>query len=595
VCGFAAELRRDGDADRDALRAMAAVLEPRGPDAEGERFLGASGLVHRRLKIIDLSERGAQPMHDPRTGTTIVFNGCIYNHHELRAELEKLGNAFRSASDTEVLLVGWAQWGEGLLERLKGMFAFALLEEASGRLVLVRDRLGIKPVYLADLPGGGLRAASTLPALLEGGGVDTSIDPVALHHYLSWHSVVPAPRTILRGVRKLAPATVLTVERDGTRRERRYWDPPFARDAARSDWTERDWTEAVRDALETAVRRRMVSDVPVGVLLSGGLDSSLIVAMLAGQGQRGLATFSIGFPDVAGREGNEFRYSDLMAREFATEHERIEATREDLLAALPHAIAAMSEPMISHDAVAFYMLSEVVARTRKVVQSGQGADEVFAGYSWYQPLAHEDRGDGTGVEDYRREFFDRDHDGVLDLAAPGAVVNEDVSRAFAEEWFARDGADSPVDRALRIDTEIMLVDDPVKRVDNMTMAHGLEARVPFLDHDLVELAAACPPSLKLAEGGKGVLKRLARGVVPDAVIDREKGYFPVPALTHLEAPVVELVGDALRSGAARERGLFRPDVIEAMLADPNAARTNLDGSTLWQVGLLELWLQHHGV
>jgi asparagine synthase (glutamine-hydrolysing) len=338
----------------------------------------------------------------------------------------------------------------------------------------------------------------------------------------------------------------------------------------------------------------MVADVPVGVLLSGGLDSSLIVAMLADQGQRGLATFSIGFPDVAGREGNEFRYSDLMAREFATEHERIEATREDLLGALPRAIAAMSEPMISHDAVAFFMLSEVVARTRKVVQSGQGADEVFAGYSWYRPLAQEDSGAGTGVDDYRREFFDRDHDGVLGLAAPGTVASEDVSRMFAEEWFAREGADSPVDRALRIDTEIMLVDDPVKRVDNMTMAHGLEARVPFLDHDLVELAAACPPELKLAEGGKGVLKRLARGLVPDAVIDREKGYFPVPALTHLEAPVVELVGDALRSDAARDRGLFRTDVVDAMLADPNAARTNLDGSTLWQVGLLELWLQQHG-
>jgi asparagine synthase (glutamine-hydrolysing) len=255
----------------------------------------------------------------------------------------------------------------------------------------------------------------------------------------------------------------------------------------------------------------------------------------------------------------------------------------------------MSEPMISHDAVAFFMLSEVVARTRKVVQSGQGADEVFAGYSWYQPLAQDDRGDGSGVDDYRREFFDRDHDGVLALAAPGAVASEDVSRAFAEEWFARDGADSPVDRALRIDTEIMLVDDPVKRVDNMTMAHGLEARVPFLDHDLVELAAACPPELKLAEGGKGVLKRLARGLVPDAVIDRPKGYFPVPALTHLEAPVVAMVGDALRSDAARDRGLFRQDAVDAMLADPNAARTNLDGSTLWQVGLLELWLQQHGV
>jgi asparagine synthase (glutamine-hydrolysing) len=332
----------------------------------------------------------------------------------------------------------------------------------------------------------------------------------------------------------------------------------------------------------------MVADVPVGVLLSGGLDSSLIVGLLADEGQRGLATFSIGFPDAGGREGNEFRYSDLVASEFATEHRQIRATREDLLEALPHAIAAMSEPMISHDVVAFWMLSRAVARERKVVQSGQGADEVLGGYSWYPPMLE---APGSGLDAYADEFFDRDGAGVAALAAPGAVVAEDVSRAFAREWFERPGADTPVDRALRIDTEVMLVDDPVKRVDNMTMAHGLEARTPFLDHELVELAAACPPGLKLAHGGKGVLKDAARGLVPDAVIDRPKGYFPVPALSHLEGPVVELVADALRSDAARSRGLFREDVVEAMLADPNAHRTNLDGSTLWQAGLLELWLQ----
>lgn len=567
---------------------MGDALAPRGPDGAGERVAGGVGLVHRRLAIIDLSERGAQPMHDPDTGLSVVFNGCIYNYPELRAELERAGHTFRSTSDTEVLLKGWAEWGEGVLGRLVGMFAFCLCEERSGRVTLVRDRLGIKPLYLAELPGGGLRAASTLPALVRAGGVDTSIDPVALHHYLSWHSVVPAPRTILRGVRKLPPATLLDIAPDGTRRERRWWDPPFARDPARSDWGAEDWSDAVLEALRVAVRRRMVADVPVGVLLSGGLDSSLIVGLLADEGQRGLATFSIGFPDAGGREGNEFRYSDLVAETFGTEHRQIRATREDLLTALPHAIEAMSEPMISHDVVAFWMLSQAVARDRKVVQSGQGADEVLGGYSWYPPMLE---ATGSGLDAYADAFFDRDGAGVAELAAPGAVPDDDASRAFAREWFERPGADTPVDRALRIDSEVMLVDDPVKRVDNMTMAHGLEARTPFLDHELVELAAACPPGLKLAHGGKGVLKDAARGLVPDAVIDRPKGYFPVPALSHLEGPVVELVADALRSDAARSRGLFREDVVEAMLADPNAHRTNLDGSTLWQAGLLELWLQ----
>jgi asparagine synthase (glutamine-hydrolysing) len=244
--------------------------------------------------------------------------------------------------------------------------------------------------------------------------------------------------------------------------------------------------------------------------------------------------------------------------------------------------------MVSHDAVAFYLLSEEVAKVRKVVQSGQGADEVFAGYYWYPPLL-EAEGDGLGV--YADTFFDRDHAGIASLTQQ--PLDEDPSRAFAASWFARPGASTAIDRGLRLDAEVMLVDDPVKRVDNMTMAHGLEARTPFLDHDLVELAAACPPELKLAEGGKGVLKRAARGVVPDAVIDRPKGYFPVPALSHLEGPVLELVADAPRSHAARDRGLFREEVVEEMLRDPNAHRTNLDGSTLWQLGLLELWLQSH--
>jgi asparagine synthase (glutamine-hydrolysing) len=588
MCGFAGEVRPRGTPDRAALERMQAVLAPRGPDGEGLWIDGPCGLAHRRLAIIDLSPKGAQPMVDEPLGLTVVFNGCLYNYKELRAELERAGHHFESTSDTEVILKGWAQWRERMLDRFAGMFAFALWEAETGRLVLARDRLGIKPLYLADGPGGGIRFASTLPALVAGGGIDTGVDPVALHHYLSWHSVVPAPRTILRGVRKLPPATLLVVEPDGRRRERRWWDPPFTRDPGRGGWSPEDWEAAMLAALRTAVDRRMVADVPVGVLLSGGLDSSLIVALLAESGQRGLATFSIGFPDAGDREGDEFRYSDLIAREFETDHRQIRVGADRLIAALPRAIEAMSEPMISHDAVAFYLLSEEVARDRKVVQSGQGADEVLGGYYWYPPLLD---APGDGLDTYAGAFFDRDDADVDGLVAE--PVEGDPSRAFAAQWFSRPGAETPVDRALRIDAEVMLVDDPVKRVDNMTMAHGLEARTPFLDHDLVELAARCPPELKLAEGGKGVLKRAARGVVPDGVIDRPKGYFPVPALSHLEGPVLELVTDALTSEAARGRGLFRPAAVDAMLHDPNAARTNLDGSTLWQLGLLELWLQAH--
>jgi asparagine synthase (glutamine-hydrolysing) len=591
MCGFAGELAVSGPADQAATERMAATMGDRGPDGAGAWAQARVALAHRRLKIIDLSSTGSQPMVDPDLGLTIVFNGCIYNHRQLRGQLEREGYRFFSTSDTEVILKAYWHWGRRCVEHFAGMFAFAVYEHDSGRMMLARDRLGIKPLYLAHT-GGALRFASTLPALLAGGDVDTELDPVALHHYLSWHGVVPAPHTILRGVRKLPPATTMIVEPDGRRTAQTYWRASFTRQERYADWDADDWAQAVLAALRTAVERRMVSDVPVGVLLSGGIDSSLIVALLAESGQRGLATFSIGFDDVGDREGNEFRYSDLVAREFETDHHRIHVPTARMLPALDGAIAAMSEPLVSHDAVAFYLLSQEVASSYKVVQSGQGADEVFAGYSWYPPVRD---APGTGADEYQAAFFDRPHEEMAEILQAPYRLDEDPSRAFLDRHFGGSGAAVPVDRALRLDTEIMLVDDPVKRVDNMTMAWGLEARTPFLDHELVELAAACPPELKLAGGGKGVLKAAARAVLPDAVIDRPKGYFPVPALSTLEDATLELIRDAMHGSAARERGLFEPAYVDRLLAAPNEYLTRLEGSKLWQLALLELWLTRHGI
>jgi asparagine synthase (glutamine-hydrolysing) len=591
VCGFAGELAEHGPANREAVERMAATMRDRGPDGAGSWARDRLALSHRRLKIIDLSSTGDQPMTDDELGLTVVFNGCIYNHQELRHELEGEGFRFFSTSDTEVILKAYACWGRECAEHFAGMFAFALYDHDAQRLVLARDRLGVKPLYLADV-AGALRFASTLPALLAGGGIDTELDRVALHHYLSWHAVVPAPRTILNGVRKLPPGTVMTVGPDGTRASERYWRADFSRRADRRDWSEEEWARAVREALRIAVERRMVADVPVGVLLSGGLDSSLIVALLAEGGQRGLATFSVGFDSVGDREGNEFRYSDIVAERFETQHHRFHVSTVEMLPALDGAIAAMSEPMVSHDAVAFYLLSREVAKSYKVVQCGQGADEIFAGYSWYPPLRD---APGTGADAYQRAFFDRPDEEMGSTLEPDFVLEHDPSREFLDDHFGAPGADGPVDRALRLDTEIMLVDDPVKRVDNMTMAWGLEARTPFLDHELVELAAACPPELKLAAGGKGVLKAAGRSLVPDEVIDRPKGYFPVPALSTLEGDTLVLIRETLDAPAAQARGLFRREHLEQLFAAPNQHLTTLEGSKLWQLALLELWLARRGI
>ena len=595
MCGLCGEITFDGTlADTTAVARMVESLVPRGPDGQGAWSNGRVAFGHRRLSVIDLSPCGSQPMVDNELGLTAVFNGCIYDYQELRAELESHGHRFFSHSDTEVILKGYAQWGTDVVSHLHGMFAFVLCERDTGRVVLARDRLGIKPLYLAETPQR-LRFASTLPALLRAGGrggdIDTSIDPVALHHYLTWHAVVPAPRTLLNGVRKLPPATVRVIEPDGTGSEQTYWQPRYERRPEHSGWSARDWEDAVEEALRVAVRRRLVADTPVGVLLSGGLDSSLIVGLLAQEGQTGLATYSIGFDSVAGREGDEFRYSDLVAERFGTDHHRIRVGSDELAGALGHAIGAMAEPMVSHDVVAFDLLSERVSQTIKVVQSGQGADEVFAGYHWYPPLAGLDR--EAAIAEYAERFFDRDHAAMARIVSDRYALAEDPSLAFVRAHMSAPGAETSVDAGLRLNSEIMLVDDPVKRVDNMSMAWGLEARVPFLDHDLVELAAACPPELKLAEGGKGVLKRIGRRIIPSEVIDRPKGYFPVPAITHLEGKVLDLVRDALASQAAVDRGLFRPEYVQGLLAGPNRDLTPLQGNKLWQLGLLELWLQTH--
>lgn len=586
MCGIAG-LYAPGNKEIDSsvLARMTDKLAPRGPDGEGALVLDDVALGHRRLKVIDLSDQAKQPMSDSDLNLDIVFNGCIYNYQELREELRGMGYRFFSSSDTEVILKAYDAWGIECVRRLNGMFAFAIYERESGRLILARDRLGIKPLYLAETKKG-LAFASTLPALLETGEIDTEIDPVALNYYMSFHAVVPAPQTILRGVRKLPSATIRIYEKNGRQSEETYWSLKVGFDKTELAPTAEEWQEQVMDALRLAVKRRMVADVPVGVLLSGGLDSSLIVGLLAEKGQTGLSTFSVGFEAAGGELGDEFQYSDIIADHFGTDHHKIEVPSARLLQNLPDTIAAMSEPMVSHDSIGFYLLSQEVSKHLKVVQSGQGADEIFAGYHWYPPLLES----SNGASDYKKLFLDRDYDEYREAVNPN-YVDANHANFFVDTRFNFKDGKYPADKALHLDTTVMLTDDPVKRVDNMTMAWGLEARVPFLDHELVELAGKIPASMKVGNGGKWILKEAARDILPNAVIDRSKGCFPVPALKHIQGPYLELVSDALKSRAALDRRLFQPAYIDKMLKNPDEHITPLRGSKLWQLALLELWLQ----
>ncbi len=589
MCGISGELRfNHRPADLAAVERITHHLAPRGPDAHGFHSQGSIALGHRRLKIMDLEDASGQPMIDSQLGLSLVFNGAIYNYPELRAELQALGYQFFSEGDTEVLLKGYHAWGADLLPKLNGMFAFAIWERDKRELFIARDRLGVKPLYLSHT-AERLRFASTLPALLQGGDIDKTLDPVALNHYLNFHAVVPAPRTILANVQKLPPATWMRIDAHGNTTQKTWWTLDYGPAANEQAYGLNEWRDLTLDSLREAVAIRQRAAVDVGVLLSGGVDSSLLVGLLREVGVENLSTFSIGFQDAGGERGDEFQYSDLIAQHYGTRHHQLRIDEREIIEQLPAAFRAMSEPMVSHDCIAFYLLSREVAKHCKVVQSGQGADELFAGYHWY-PLVD---GAADPYAAYRAAFLDRSYDEYRATVQP-AWLTGDCAGEYVREHFQRPGADAAVDKALRLDSTVMLVDDPVKRVDNMTMAWGLEARTPFLDYRLVELSARIPGRFKLPDGGKQVLKEAARLVIPAAVIDRPKGYFPVPGLKHLQGDTLGWVRELLLD-SSQNRGLFNPSMLDQLLTDPQGQLTPLRGSKLWQLAALNLWLSEQGL
>ncbi|MDC9727005.1 MAG: N-acetylglutaminylglutamine amidotransferase [Candidatus Thioglobus sp.] len=585
MCGICGQLRFDQQAvNSNDLNLMMSKIARRGPDASGEWTDHQVGFGHQRLSIIDLSNFAAQPMVDQTLDLVLVFNGTIYNYKALRVELIDKGYEFFSHSDTETILKAYHHWGEDCVKHLDGMFAFCIWDKKQQHLFVARDRMGIKPLYF-NLTDRAFSFASNTQSLVAI-GANTDINSVALQQQLSLHGVVPAPNTILTGVNKIKPATTLIIKPNGDIKETTYWQPKAQRPEA--SYSNDEYIERTHELLTQAVLKRMdAADVPIGVLLSGGLDSSLLVALLNEAGHQDIRTFSIGFEDIGDEVGSEFEYSDQIVDRFNTRHEKYVVSNSQVLPRLGDAVANMAEPMVGQDAVAFYLLSEQVSKHIKVVLSGQGADEAFAGYFWYPRMQAET---GSELERFSKHYVDRPYEEYLQ------TVNQKYhsgnhTQAWLNKEFAKANADEFMDKVFRTDITRLIVDDPVKRVDNMTMAWGLEARVPFMDAQLVEHALSMPPSLKMSEEGKHPLKQISRGLLPDSVIDRKKGYFPMPALKYVRGEFLDFMSDILTSSACINRGVFDQEFVQKVINQPEQYMTALNGSRLWHLALLEYWLE----
>jgi len=646
VCGIAGILGvRDGSAESERLLAMRDAMIHRGPDGCGlwQDATQRIGLAHRRLSIIDLTDAGAQPMSNGN-GLQLVFNGEIYNHIELRGELEGKGHRFRGGSDTEVLLRGYQEWGEGVLERLSGMFAFGVWDAQRELLFLARDRIGIKPLYFW-LGGGEFLFASEIKALLTDPEVTREVDPVSAWHYLSF-LIPPAPLTTFRGIYKLPSGHLMRVRAGKTPQLERWWDPrdqpPADIDPAIYQDEDASAAELLR-RLEQSIERRMMSDVPFGVFLSGGVDSSANVALMARQMDRPVKTFSVGFETHD--EYNELSYARRVAREFNTDHHEVIINDRDMLDYLPALVHQQDEPIADWVCVPLFYVSQLAKRHGvTVVQVGEGSDELFCGYEHFRhPLATH-RHYGRPLSMLSAPLRQR----VVDLAKIAGRFDSRISRRAAvaervaggeeifwggavcfkgeikrEIWDAalESAADVPsfIPRGyngydsnalirqlmssfrvenpdadfyqgmLFLELRLRLPELLLMRVDKVTMSTSVEARVPFLDHDLVEFAMDLPLKLRLRGNvGKFLLKKALRGLLPDAIIDREKMGFGAPVREWLRGPFGDYARDKLLGSRT---GLFDLSVVRRLL-DEQASGQRDWSLHLWVLLNYVLWHNH---
>jgi asparagine synthase (glutamine-hydrolysing) len=626
MCGIAGifHYRDRTEVDSGVVRAMTDIITHRGPDEDGFHIDGPVGIGMRRLSVIDLAT-GSQPHYNEDRTVAVICNGEIYNYRGLRDRLVAGGHTLRSQSDVEVIAHLYEDFGSDAVEQLRGMFALALWDARRGRLLLARDRIGIKPCYVADV-AGTLVFGSEIKAMLQYPGIERAVDPAGLHHYLSLN-YVPAPFTLISGVRQLGPGELIQCDAAGPV-QRPYWDLRFE---PSPDGDEAAWTKRVRDKLEDAVTSHLVSDVPFGAFLSGGVDSSAVVAMMSGALSDAVSTFSIDFEEESFSEGV---YARAVAEQYHCDHHVITASHQvvDLLDAL---IWHADDPLADSSMIPVYMISKFARERVTMVLTGDGGDEVFAGYPTYNawfvrqmyrrvpaflrrhlirrvvealPVSHTKvsfdfkakrfvEGAELSAEDahfwwriilseqakgglYTDDFAER-------LAADGVRPTADVYR----DTFERSGTDDALSRMLYVDTRFYLPADMLVKVDRMTMANALEARVPFLDHELVELAATIPSAVKFrSRRQKYVLKKALEPMLSRDILYRRKAGFNVPVNVWLAGSLRGYARELLAPDRVEAAGFFRPDRVTKLLDDHEARRAD-HSFGIWSLICFQLWYE----
>ena len=613
ICGIV-NFDRSRLVDPELIERMTTVLVHRGPDDDGYFVEANAGFGHRRLSIIDLGG-GKQPIFNEDQSILIVFNGEIYNYADLTTELTQFGHQFKSRSDTEAIVHAYEQYGDACVDHLRGMFAFAIWDRPRKRLLVARDRLGIKPLYFYQCDGF-LAFASEIKSLLQIPAVSRVVNPDALESYLTLR-YVPGPQTMFKGISKLQPGHLLVMDDRGVR-IRKYWDLEYRTGEAISA---EDYLGRFEELLEESVKLRLVAEVPLGVFLSGGLDSSAILAVMSKlRGRERIKTFSVGYdvPKAQEESVNEFEYARLAAKAFGAEHHEFKLTAEDFRDSLTDLAWYLDEPLANDSCIPLYFIARLARKHITVVLSGEGADEILAGYGIYKRML---------AIDAAYERFPRLTPWVarkLTSMFPGQTsqryahwasvpmeqryrgVSMGMPAALREQLLGRQCGETAVDvvfrscfetvpkkdvlnRMLYADAKIWLPDDLLLKADKMTMANGLELRVPFLDHKLVEYAATLPAGAKLkGSTGKYLLREAMKNVLPKRIINRSKKGFPVPTESWLRGDLKDFVHDKLLASDAACRGYMDSRVIEKIVSAHEQGTENRR-QEIWTLLVFELW------